>query len=600
MNQPDHTHVAQSPLEVVRRKALDLLMGLSAVIGSVLMFVLLLTFDTFEANRWLLVLLCFLQGIQVLATLLSRFLPFKLLAAYFIFYAFMLSTSVLWVGGPLPAPFLSMSVALLASGLFFGRRLALVALGVSALIFSSVAIGHLLGLTHLPGSGDLDLSIAKNVGRIFGVSFGLLAVMTLLVSYLLDKVEETMAALRQEIIERRLAEDKQLMAERALQRAQKMEALGQLSGSVAHDFNNALAVIQVWNDMLKTSDDEDEEDDPEILMDATEGIQQAVDTAAGLTRRLLEFASREVQTGRVCEPGQVLRDNLPALRSLMPEDVALQTQISTDALIPISATELQQIFFNLALNARDAMPIGGRFTFTVRLVEQPTTSSVIIEALDTGVGIAPDVLERIVEPFFTTKPKGKGTGLGLASVYGIVRGAQGGMSIKSTLGNGSRFTLTFPLAESDADVLEASIQAPRAASPRRSGATVLVAEDEAPLLATMVRLLENAGYKVLAAKDGLEALELSQKHTIDMLCTDAIMPNLGAVGLLEQFEVMWPDVPVLVCSAHIDELLLRRGLSEGRHRFLQKPFAADDLLNHIDEALALRDAATPSQAESAS
>lgn len=573
-----------NPLDPLRERALNALLVLAAVIGTLVLIIISLTLDTLQSNSLMLATLALVQITELTITLFRKHIPYRWVAGLFTFYILFISISILVVTGPLPAPFLIMSIALLSVGVFFDERMSRIMLGVTALSFAGVIILHINGLTIQPTTTDLNLSIPKNAVRVFGVSFCLLVVISQLVTYLVKQAEGALAKLQQETEERMLAEERQRDAERALQRAQKMESLGQLSGSIAHDFNNALAVVQVWNELLRQ-----DPQDTDLIEEATEEIQQAVVTASALTTKLLAFASREVHTNRNCKPALVLTQNLKSLRSILPKDITLSTTCTSEALIAISDNELQQIIFNVVINARDAMPTGGEFSIQIRDLgpdeplpaEMTLAPALMIECKDNGQGIPTEHLERVMEPFFTTKPQSKGTGLGLASVYGIVRGAKGSVQIQSKLGGGTTVQLIFPHTEEAAPRPQNHITDKHKARPLIKK-SILVVEDEAALLKSIVKLLEHEGYHVLAARDGLEAIEVTQRHDIDLICTDAIMPRMGARGLLDHCKEHLPDIPILVCSAHVDEELLRRGLSDGQHPFIQKPFSKQELLNKIN------------------
>jgi CheY-like chemotaxis protein len=304
-----------------------------------------------------------------------------------------------------------------------------------------------------------------------------------------------------------------------------------------------------------------------------------------LTHQLLAFARREVVRPRVLDLNAVLADVEALLRRSIGEHIRLLVRPAPD-LPPISADpgQIEQLLVNLALNARDAMPSGGNLVIDTARWDR---DQVRLRVSDSGRGMGPEVIERAFEPFFTTKPSGEGTGLGLATVYGIVTLAGGVVNISSEVGVGSTVTVLFPAAAA-----ASSAPAPDSASPPHRdaagrGETVLVVEDEAPLRDVAGRILSGAGYHVLAADGGVQALELAALHegAIDLLLSDVVMPGMLGKELAERLVHARPDTRVLYMSGYAQPVLASQGTLEPGVALLEKPFTANDLLRAVRQRL---------------
>ncbi len=378
--------------------------------------------------------------------------------------------------------------------------------------------------------------------------------------------------------------------EEQLRQSQKMEAIGQLAGGVAHDFNNLLTVIKGYSQLLLGrvgSDDPLRRDVQEIL--------KAGDRAAGLIRQLLAFSRQQVLAPKVLDLNGVVAGIEGMLRRLIGEDIDLVT-VAGRGLWPVKADpgQIEQVILNLSVNARDAMPKGGRLTIETANVELDGTAGrpagvppgayVMLAVSDTGVGMDGVIRARIFEPFFTTKTKGKGTGLGLATVYGVVKQSGGFIVVSSEPGQGTTFRIYLPR------VLEEKLAAePRQASaaPSRGSETVLVVEDDAAIRELACKILRSQGYKVLEAREAGEALRLSQEHRdqIHLLLTDVVMPGASGLELAERIGSVRPSVRVLYMSGYTDEAILHHGLSQAAAPILRKPFAPDELARRVREVL---------------
>jgi PAS domain S-box-containing protein len=383
-----------------------------------------------------------------------------------------------------------------------------------------------------------------------------------------------------DITERRRAE----RAERALRdteeqlrQAQKLEALGQLAGGVAHDFNNILSVILGYTSILTQ---ELPPNDP--ALEEVAEIHEAGLRASDLTRQLLAFSRKQVLQPRVVEVHGVVARTEKMLRRLLGEDIELQlVEPGKSTAVKADPGQLEQVIINLAVNARDAMPSGGRL-----LIEtQRTTLSadearqlgaapgeyVALLLTDTGVGMDEAVRAHLFEPFFTTKEKGKGTGLGLSTVFGIVKQSAGHVTVTSKPGAGTTFRILLPATDAPAELVDATRNE---APATRSNEIVLLVEDEAQVRTLARNVLRRAGYRVLEAATPGEAILISEQHDgpIDLLLTDVVMPRMGGHALALRLRAQRPEMKVLYLSGYTDDTVLRHGVELGELAFLAKPF----------------------------
>lgn len=370
--------------------------------------------------------------------------------------------------------------------------------------------------------------------------------------------------------------------EEQLQHAQKMEAVGRLAGGVAHDFNNMLTVISGYNRMLL---DELSPGDP--LRDYAEEAITAADRAAELTNQLLTFSRRQIVQPRVVNVNTVVSHAEKMLRRLIGEDIELVLRLGHDVgNIKVDPGHLEQAIVNLAVNSRDAMPLGGRLTVessNVHLDENYARSHVgvkpgefvMIAVSDNGTGMDEKTRRHIFEPFFTTKEKGKGTGLGLATVYGIVKQAGGDIWVYSEPGQGTVFKLYFPRVREEA----AETSAPEPVGPVATQETVLLVEDEQSVRELTFKMLQKLGYRILTANGGAEALEISRSHTgpISILVTDVVMPGMSGRQLADVLKASRPEMKVLFLSGYTEDTIVHHGVLDENVQFLPKPFSREVL-----------------------
>ena len=382
--------------------------------------------------------------------------------------------------------------------------------------------------------------------------------------------------------------------ETQLRQSQKMESVGRLAGGVAHDFNNLLGVILGYSEAL-----EDSLDQNSVPRKHAEEIKRAGLRAASLTRQLLAFSRQQVLESKVINLDAVVTEMETMLRRLIGEDVEL-TAVLEPALGQVKADQgqIEQVIMNLAVNARDAMPNGGKLIIETANIDVDEVFTrqhpasipgryVLLAVTDTGIGMDEEIQARIFEPFFTTKGKDKGTGLGLAVVYGVVKQSGGYIWVYSEPGKGSTFKIYLPRVE---EAVEKASQNTGPAKSSQGSETILLAEDEQSLRHLIRDLLAQRGYTVLEACDGAEALGIAHQHqgTIHLLCTDVVMPVVGGRELAEKMALLRPDTKVLFMSGYTDSAVTARGVLETGIFLLQKPFTLDALTRKVREVLDAR------------
>jgi nitrogen-specific signal transduction histidine kinase/FixJ family two-component response regulator len=364
--------------------------------------------------------------------------------------------------------------------------------------------------------------------------------------------------------------------------AERLGAMARLAGGVAHDFNNLLTVILGSSEVLLRRADADDE-----WRDDVAAIQRAGERAAALTSQLLAIGHRRPVQSVVVDPDAVMESMQPMLVRLLGEDVELSVVAgSPPGRILADPAELERALLNMVINARDAMPGGGRIEVSTRVMGADLPGSWQVVALtvsDTGAGMDPETIEHCFEPFFTTKGLARGTGLGLAAVHAMVTQAGGHITVESTVGRGTTFTLWFPAAEAklEPDVAE------HATALDRGDEVILLVEDEEELRRLAVRELDRRGYAVVVASAGAEALEVvrSLDGRIDLLVTDVVMPGMSGIELATRVNEVWPLMPVLFVSGHLDEGSVGRNPMAEDADLLAKPFTPDQLGHRVRLAL---------------
>jgi hypothetical protein len=396
------------------------------------------------------------------------------------------------------------------------------------------------------------------------------------------------ATISTDITERKAAEAERELLGQRLRQSERLESLGQLAGGVAHDFNNLLAVILNYAAFVA----EDTLDNPSLRADV-EQIRIAAERAARLTKQLLTVGRREAVQTELLDVNGLVEETRSLLSRTLGEHIELVVQ-GDQGLPAISADrgQIEQVLLNLAVNARDAMPAGGTLTISTGVTDLDEDYArlhpgsrpgrhVALSVSDTGSGMAPEVLPHIFEPFFTTKPQGEGTGLGLATVYGVVTRAGGSIAVYSEPGLGTTFRVFVPVAQDQATV----VAAPRAEHLEGRGETVLVVDDEPALAATTARMLRRHGYVVLEASSGAAALELAGGQEIHLLITDSVMPKMSGRELVSQVTQLWPELPVIFMSGYSEGVIgPQRIIAEGA-TLIEKPFSSEVLLAKVRQAI---------------
>lgn len=376
-----------------------------------------------------------------------------------------------------------------------------------------------------------------------------------------------------------------------LRQAQKLESVGRLAGGIAHDFNNMLTTIQGYSDLtlrrLETNDP---------LRSNIEEIKKAGERSAALTRQLLAFSRQQVLQPVVLDLNKVIVDTVTMLHRLIGEDIQLVTSFNPKASrVKVDPGQLTQIIMNLAVNARDAMPQGGKLTIeTANVILGPDYASqhigvlsgdyVMLAMSDDGMGMSTETQEHIFDPFFTTKEIGKGTGLGLATVYGIVKQSGGDIWVYSEEGVGTTFKIYLPQVTEQVDVAEIDDTSDELL---KGTGSILLVEDEEMVRTLTCRILEDCGYTVIEAHNGAEALSMCKKGDcqIDLLMTDVVMPQMGGRELAERIAKIYPHTRILYTSGYTDDAVVRHGVIEAGTNFIQKPFTPHGLALKVREVL---------------
>ena len=400
---------------------------------------------------------------------------------------------------------------------------------------------------------------------------------------------KAVTAVVRDVTERKQAQEALSQRDEQLRQAQKMEAIGRLAGGVAHDFNNLMMAIRGYAELLVDTFPDGDERRAEV-----QEILTATERAARLTRQLLSFSRRETVKQTAVPLEQLVASMQNMLQRLIGSNIQIETEVWPD-LTPVLAdsTQLEQILVNLVVNARDAMADGGTIRIMLRNIELDTIGVaahpglqpgdyVEMAVADTGTGMDAETRSKIFEPFFTTKERGKGTGLGLATVYGIVQQNNGAIEVQSRVGHGSTFYIYLPRAS------DLGKPAPMNAAPSTGSETILLVEDDDRVRALVATMLRKNGYNVLLSSAADQALEIALRHhgPIHLLLTDVVMPGLSGRMLSERLTSAHPETRVLYMSGYSQDAVLRHGVGKSASQFIQKPFSVDALAHKVRETLA--------------
>ena len=397
-----------------------------------------------------------------------------------------------------------------------------------------------------------------------------------------------------DISERKQVEEDLRKGKETLLQSQKMEAIGKLAGGIAHDFNNMLTAINGYSELLLG-----QLNDKAALNAGLGEILRSGKRAAALTNQLLAYSRQQVMAFQVVDLNTVVEGMYGLLQRLLNEDIRhvlrLKSRLPN---IKADPSQMEQVVLNLALNARDAMPQGGQLTvetFALRLGSEgfaryggaPPGEYVCLRISDTGVGMSDAVKSHIFEPFFTTNSLGKGTGMGLSTVYGIVQQSGGFITVETAPGKGAAFEVIFPAVNEKVEAQPAQA-GPKEPEARRQG-TILLAEDEGSVRAFLRQLLSQQGYTVLSAVNGEEALDLAMAYSgeINLLITDVVMPGMGGRELAERLSRERPSMRLLFISGYTDDAILHHGVLDRETAFMNKPFAPASLLDKVRSLLSV-------------
>ncbi len=394
---------------------------------------------------------------------------------------------------------------------------------------------------------------------------------------------------KQDRVERKRAEEALRQSEKQLRQAQKMEAVGRLAGGLAHDFNNLLTVIMGHSQVLLNDMGSDH-----TLRGKIEEMQKACDRAAILIKQLLTFSRKEPSEPKVLNLNEVITNLESMLRRLIGEDIELTLKGSRENLrVKANPVQIEQIVMNLVVNARDAMPRGGKLMIEISSADLDRTpvyhlspltpgTYVRLSVSDSGCGMAPEVQARIFEPFFTTKEEGKGTGLGLSTVFGIVTQTGGGLDVTSRIGRGSRFDVYLPRVAAELEQTLGQESTPQSIGGHE---TILLVEDDLSVRELVRDELRKLGYRVFEAKNGVEACLLGTQHMgrLQLLLTDVVMPGMSGMELAQHLRVIKPELKLLFISGYTDDVGI--GAGDPFSAYLQKPFTPETLSKAVRNLL---------------
>lgn len=487
-----------------------------------------------------------------------------------------------------PGPVLACALCLVLTTLLLGRRALLAVLLLMVVFLIGITISMWSGLWSGPLPAVAGVPVPNVWLQTTIVSAFFWAGIGFSVLYVVNALEQNVKRLQEKELQRRNAENARREAEAMAIQSQKLESLGQLAAGIAHDFNNALLVLQGWTDVLKDTDS------PELQEQANQAINQAIDHSKNLTTQLLTFGRKQMMSPRYLPLDQIVEGTARTLSRVVPSAITLHIAAKPSGFVFADESQLEQLLFNLVINAGDALPDGGeihvrsRKTDGVEFEDLPLADEhhwVVLEVEDNGEGMTEEIKGRIFEPFFTTKKVGKGSGLGLATVFGIVKQSKAHIRVWSEPDKGTRFTILFPSVEVAPQTDQ--YKARKEVLSHHNG-RVLVLEDDPLARDFIVFALTRENFNVIVAADGDEALNLigDQSEPIDLLNTDAMFPGAPLNKVIATFEKFNPKGRVLICSGFVPDDIAMQGLESGRYEYLPKPCTAEQLKAKIATILA--------------
>jgi signal transduction histidine kinase/ActR/RegA family two-component response regulator len=488
--------------------------------------------------------------------------------------------------GVFSGPGVCLTVTLMLAGLLLGRRAMVVLTVLSALVLTGVAWAMVTGHLPPPNPLDIDMTRARTWVRSLSVTFFAISLFGGLMVAVVTRMERALRLASQETLRREQAERARAEAELQAVESKQLEMVGRLAAGVAHDFNNNLTAIMGSAELLKM-----ELPDNESGRELSEGILQASQRLAELTRQLLAYSRKARMLQTPTDLHEVIKEAVALARRSMGPNIEIVTELNArHSIVAADAALLQSAVLNLLINARDAMPGGGKLTVATAAVEltrssskgMPVGSCVVLEVIDTGRGIPKDQLSHIFDPFFTTKPIGKGTGLGLAAVAGTVKAHGGSIEVNSDLDAGTAFRIYLPCADSDS-----AAPVPASTAVVHGEGQILLVEDDAMVSMTALATLRSFGYQITHAVDGKSALEQVSAHPgrFQLALLDLRMPGLSGEATFDRLRELEPGLPVLVWSGYGAEQDVASMLKKGAVGFVQKPYRVAELSRIVAEKI---------------